>query len=193
MKKLIFIITIILLLTSCSEKNNSSLILKKENLEKQLIKIKAIDAKEDSISWVEIRLGKKSANEPIGKVRGHIMFQIDSIEGEIYRTKLQIGSGWYKGQNLPCEKILHGLEKQKINICDYEKMSTFAYDIILRIDFGRYNMEDLNKIKKIISKELSFEPEITDGDLLWTTSYGSIEVYKSGGGNLVFQFLSIKK
>lgn len=46
----------------------------------------------------------------------------------------------------------------------------------------KWNMEDINNIKNIISNTIQFQPEQTDryGTLLWTARYYTIELYRTG-------------
>jgi hypothetical protein len=185
MKKLLF--GLIVLVSGCSHSQNDISLIK-DNIEQQ---IHRVDSAQKTLFVKTIDKSDESTNSKINKLE----FLKDCLTKELNKIKPKITNDWYKSRNLPIDKILRELDKQNLNLTDYEILKTSAHDIVLRIDFGVYNMETMNKVKIAVTKVLSFEPKETDkyGSLLWTTSYGSIEVYESGGNSLIFQFLSLEK
>jgi len=101
------------------------------------------------------------------------------------------------------EKILDELSKQYIltEFDDFIPSSTDTYKTILQIfpknndpknlNRVRWNMEDVNKIKKIIVNILTFDPEVDGyGSMVWTASKFDIEIAETGSKDIRIEFLT---
>ena len=111
---------------------------------------------------------------------------------------------FWKGR--PYEKILQELSKQNIlmEYQDFAPASTDTNRTILEIfpynndlknlNRVKWNMEDVNNIKKTIMNTLKFEPEVDSyGTLVWTASKYDIEVSETGSNDIRIQFLTKEK
>lgn len=159
---------------------------------------------------------QKSGNIQSNKLRlQKLEKEIDSltISGEFDKVRLLyielnklkreviLSNPFWKGR--PYAQIMDELAKQYnlIESEDFEPTSTNSYKTILQIfpynidpnnsKRVEWNMEDANKIKKIIMKILTFEPEVDEySSMTWTASKYDIEISKTGSGDIRIEFLT---
>jgi hypothetical protein len=185
--------------------------IRKSNLLKFLIGLILIGSVNGFLSCSQKSSSNQSNKQRIGKLEKEIdsLIKIGRIENvrplalELNKLKqdLLISDPFWEGR--PYEKIVDELAKQYnlIESEDFEPVSTDTYKTILQIfpyvsDPNNprpveWNMEDANKIKKIIMKTLAFEPEIDEySSMAWTASKYDIEICKTGSGDIRIEFLT---
>ena len=118
---------------------------------------------------------------------------IDSLNKKLEKLNRQIKNDWFKGQNRPYKKILIGLKKAGYNITNYIEEGYERKELYIHLA-NEWNTEEVNKIKNIIMKTLSFEPKVSisqlpDGkevtSMIWAGSKYNAQIYQSGLDGLI--------
>ena len=140
--------------------------------------VKEIEKKMDNLASA----GNYDATKPLAAQRKTLLWEIT------------LSNPYWKGK--PYEKIINELAKSydlndidkndnEIAIFPANNESGTLYDL-------KYNMEDANKIKNIITKILGFEPQLDKkwDTLIWTTSKYNVELFKTGSNDIRINFIT---
>jgi len=176
----------------------------RSNLFKLLLGLALIGSVNGLLSCSQKSSNTESNKQRIGKLEKEIdsLLKIGRIENirplalELNKLKrdLLISDPFWKGR--PYEKIIDELAKQYdlIESEDFEPSSLQIFPHVSDPNNPKrveWNMEDANKIKKIIMKTLTYEPEIDEySSMTWTASKYDIEISKTGSGDIRIEFLT---
>ena len=119
--------------------------------------------------------------------------QIDSITIKLDKLNNRLRNNWFKGQNRPYRQILASLKRQGYDITNYTDNGCDRKALSIQLT-NEWNVEEVNKIKTIFIRSLSFEPKVCmshlpDGkevtSMIWAGSKYDAYVYQSGFDELI--------
>ena len=160
---------------------------------------KKVVIKEDK---VELRL--RIANNPLTTellkqpprtliVNPKTKVHLDSLTNKLGKLNHKLQNDWFKGDNRPYKKILVGLKRQGYDLTNYKDECFDRKELSIQLA-NEWNIEEVNKIKKIIMGTLSFEPKVCmsllpDGkqvtSMTWAGSKYNTCVSQSGFDELI--------
>jgi hypothetical protein len=170
----------VIISSACSHRNNTSL--KEDKIERRL------RLANNPLT------GELLKPEPWNLMVNHkTRLQIDSINKRLVKLNRQIKNDWFRGQNRPYRKILVGLKKQGYDLTNYTDKGCDRKELFIQLA-NEWNIEEVNKIKKIIIGIQSFEPKVCtlhlpEGkeitSMIWAGSKYDAQVYQSGVDELI--------
>jgi hypothetical protein len=119
--------------------------------------------------------------------------QIDTLTNKLEKLNYRLKNNWFKGQNRPYKQILAGLKREGYDLTNYTDESSDRKELSIQLA-NEWNMEEVNKIKNIIMRTLSFEPKVCmshlpDGkeviSMIWAGSKYDACVSQSGLDELI--------
>jgi hypothetical protein len=120
-------------------------------------------------------------------------FQLDSINKKLEKLNCRLKNNWFKGDNRPYKQILTGLKRQGYDITNYAEEDSERKALSIQLE-NKWNTEEVNKVKNIFMRSLSFEPKVCtsrlpDGkevtSIVWTGSKYNACVSQSGFDELI--------
>jgi hypothetical protein len=119
--------------------------------------------------------------------------QLDSLTNKLEKLNHKLQNNWFKGDNRPYKKILIGLKRQGYDLTNYKDECCDRKELSIQLA-NEWNMKEVNKIKNIIMRTLSFEPKVCmshlpDGkevtSMIWAGSKYNACVSQSGLDELI--------
>lgn len=119
--------------------------------------------------------------------------QIDTLNKKLEKLNCRLKNNWFKGQNRPYKQILASLKREGYDLTNYTDEGSDRKKLSIQLA-NEWNIEEVNKIKNIIIKTLSFEPKVDisrlpDGkevtSMIWAGSKYNACVSQSGLDELI--------